>query len=376
MINDFIKAIKESKPKTSPYDTTALVRRIEGDTAWVHIPGGMDETPVKMTINAKEGDTVQVRVANGTAFLVGNATAPPTDDTAAAKVADNLNKVEKNLNNVKYVADEASRIAGNNNQYFWFTESGGDTGAHITEKPQIDFMADPSNGGANLLARSNGVAVRDGTAELATFGSSIVEIGKNSPNAVIKMIDDNIELSVDKLPYPTSLTEGVFETKTEYVSGQTPTEKVRTNIRAVHTRNDSIKSGYLTLTADILNDESKCYIGVNKMTIGADYLDIESATKIGSGKYISNSDDILTYYPSTGITDADDIPRMTTVRLGNSHGVSHTPVSNACFIVTLGSSDTNKIQFCTAANVDTTALYMRKCSGGTWTTGWKSISFS
>ena len=80
-----------SRPKTSAYDTTATVRRIEDGVAWVHIPGGVDETPVKLTVNAKEGDSVQVRVSGGTAFLVGNGTAPPTDDTmanAAKKIAD------------------------------------------------------------------------------------------------------------------------------------------------------------------------------------------------------------------------------------------------------------------------------------------------
>lgn len=72
-----------SRPKTSAYDTAATVRRIEDGVAWVHIPGGVDETPVKLTVNAKEGDDVQVRVSGGTAFLVGNGSAPPTDDTRA-----------------------------------------------------------------------------------------------------------------------------------------------------------------------------------------------------------------------------------------------------------------------------------------------------
>ena len=78
------KAMKDaSKAKTSAYDTTAVVKRIEGNTAWVHIPGGVDETPVRMTINAKVGDSVQVRVSGGSAWLAGNASAPPTDDTTA-----------------------------------------------------------------------------------------------------------------------------------------------------------------------------------------------------------------------------------------------------------------------------------------------------
>ena len=75
MINDVAKkmidAIKTvDQSKTAGYDTAATVRRIEGDTAWVHIKGGVDETPVKLTIAATEGDNVQVRVVGGRAFIV------------------------------------------------------------------------------------------------------------------------------------------------------------------------------------------------------------------------------------------------------------------------------------------------------------------
>lgn len=81
---DIARAIKEEpKGKTSPFDTTATVNRIEGGTAWVQIPGGVDETPVQLTLNAKEGDAVQVRVAGGKAWITGNGTNPPTDDTRA-----------------------------------------------------------------------------------------------------------------------------------------------------------------------------------------------------------------------------------------------------------------------------------------------------
>lgn len=85
-MNDFIEALTKKKG-TSAYDTQAEVVRVDGSTAWVHIPGGVDETPVRMTINAKPGDTVQVRVGGGRAWLTGNGSAPPTDD-ARAIVAD------------------------------------------------------------------------------------------------------------------------------------------------------------------------------------------------------------------------------------------------------------------------------------------------
>lgn len=81
---DLVDVIKASNDKeTKAYDTQATVTRVEGSTVWVHIPGGVDETPVKKTVNAKEGDIVQVRVSGGSAWLMGNASSPPTDDTTA-----------------------------------------------------------------------------------------------------------------------------------------------------------------------------------------------------------------------------------------------------------------------------------------------------
>ena len=78
---DAINAISQNKDKS--YDTPATVLRVEDDTVWVHIDGGADETPVNKTVNCEQGDTVQVRISNGSAFLVGNASAPPTDDKTA-----------------------------------------------------------------------------------------------------------------------------------------------------------------------------------------------------------------------------------------------------------------------------------------------------
>ncbi len=83
--------------KVSPYDTQAEVKRVEGDVAWVHIPGGVDETPVQLTTNAKKGDIVQVRVSGGRAWLYGNQTSPPTDDTTAKEAKKEIIVVENDL---------------------------------------------------------------------------------------------------------------------------------------------------------------------------------------------------------------------------------------------------------------------------------------
>ena len=78
---DAISTLNKNKDRS--YDTPATVLRVDGDTVWVHIDGGADETPVARTINCEQGETVQVRISNGSAFLVGNASAPPTDDKRA-----------------------------------------------------------------------------------------------------------------------------------------------------------------------------------------------------------------------------------------------------------------------------------------------------
>ena len=195
---DLVKILKESDKKgTEPYDTEATVKRIDGSTAWVHIPGGVDETPVQLTIGSRVGDKVQVRVSGGRAWLVGNASAPPTDDSTAITINKQTNRYVKS---VETKVDTVSKIAGDTDQYFWHTETGTDTGAHITEIPRERFLADPDNGGGNLLARSNGIAVRDGLTELATFGANGVTLG----------IDSLVEIS------PTGATPVTIQVSYEY----------------------------------------------------------------------------------------------------------------------------------------------------------------
>lgn len=113
LIKDLLDAFKASeKNKTTGYDTSATVKRIENGTAWVHIPGGVDETPAKLTINANVGDIVQVRVSGGKAFLIGNGSAPPTDDTTAIKATRVANKAHRTALQASDEATEAWNYAG------------------------------------------------------------------------------------------------------------------------------------------------------------------------------------------------------------------------------------------------------------------------
>lgn len=83
----------------------------------------------------------------------------------------NDERIAEDISNAQATADETA-------QYFWFVGTGTDTGVHITEKPQEQFREDPENGGGNLLARSNGVKIRDGLTELAEFNANGVTINQ------------------------------------------------------------------------------------------------------------------------------------------------------------------------------------------------------
>lgn len=96
------------------------------------------------------------------------------------------------VNNVRGQVADVAAIANNTNQYFWFTGTGTDTGAHITEVPQDEFT-DPNSQnyhtGYNSIFRSIGFAIRNGLTELATFGTSAITLGL--ANAKHILIDTN-----------------------------------------------------------------------------------------------------------------------------------------------------------------------------------------
>lgn len=181
IVKSLLESIKSPSKETQPYDTSATVTRVEDDTVFVHIPGGVAETPCSKTINCKVGDTVQVRVGGGKAWLVGNVSAPPTDDTTANTAIRKTNQLGDSLTKLQ-------KIAGNTDQYFWHVETGEDTGSHITEIPKERFLEAPALGGGNLLLRSNGIAIRNGLNELATFSGSAIQFNQPGTSTVVATI--------------------------------------------------------------------------------------------------------------------------------------------------------------------------------------------
>lgn len=86
-MTDAIRSLFEmlTQKEKSGSDYTGTVTRVEGKTAYVRFDGAdIDDTPVALSIGAKEGDTVRIRVADGRAWLVGNDSAPPNDSSGVA----------------------------------------------------------------------------------------------------------------------------------------------------------------------------------------------------------------------------------------------------------------------------------------------------
>lgn len=100
--DDLVKIFKKEKKSGSDY--TGSVTRVEGNTAYVQLTGSdIADTPVAMSISAKPGDNVRVRVSNGKAHITGNDTAPPTNDTEKIQKLDKSN--DDVLKRIKKVED-------------------------------------------------------------------------------------------------------------------------------------------------------------------------------------------------------------------------------------------------------------------------------
>lgn len=178
---EFVEALKEKK-KTEAYDTQATIVRIEDGVAWVHIPGGIDETPVKKTIEAAVGDTVQVRVSGGSAFIVGNASAPPTDDKRANLAYKTAEESTETAQVAIYTAEEAEASAEDAKKVANNYLSADNTGVMVAD--MSDGQQIPSEAtGRNVFIDNDSVDIRDGQNVLASFGEA-VRIGRESNSRI------------------------------------------------------------------------------------------------------------------------------------------------------------------------------------------------
>lgn len=110
--DNIIKAVSTLAKKTpKTYNGPAEVLRVEGRTAWVHIPGGVPQTPAEMTIYCTPGDTVQIMISGHKCYVTGNVTSPPTDDTKANEAKKDALDAMERADGAQETAEEARASA-------------------------------------------------------------------------------------------------------------------------------------------------------------------------------------------------------------------------------------------------------------------------
>ena len=183
MSNDMSKTVREfyravegvtAKDRKGGYDTQATVRRIEDGIAWVHIPEGVDETPAKLTISAKEGDIVQVRVVNGRAFLVGNASAPPTDDKEAIIALQHANDASKAASIARVKAEEATEDAERAHEAADAAQTSADTAA--TAAANAQDSANAAQESADAAAETAGQALNSAVTANTAANNALTQL--------------------------------------------------------------------------------------------------------------------------------------------------------------------------------------------------------
>lgn len=306
-MNEFVKeiasAMKESKTKA--YDTVAKVLRVDEKTAYVHIDGGADETPAQMAINCKTGDSVKIRVSGGKAWLTGNLTSPPTDDTAANEASKTATKVKKSYENFKYATEEnfngqeekiseAAKVATNFMKYI----------------EGLGLVVGDMRGntlGQNALLDANGMCVRNNNSEIVRFGITDIKI-VNEDGEPIYSGTGSVVKSQNNIVVATQQTKNANNTN---VGGKAALELYYDSAKDNMGLSLSVKSGtsytdlYESIGNGIYADNSNTKI-VSSDVIKLDAARIYLSTSLGAWRpYFCAGDSIGATFGTAGyITDS------------------------------------------------------------------------
>lgn len=301
-MNDFVKeialAMKESK--TKPYDTVAKVLRVDEKTAYVHIDGGADETPAQMAINCKTGDTVKIRVSGGKAWLTGNITAPPTDDSVAIKANKTATKVKKSYENFKDVTEEnfssqedkiseAAKVATNFMKYI----------------EGLGLVVGDMQGNTlrqNVLLDANGMCVRNNNNEIVRFGITDIKV-VNEDGDPIYSGTGSVVKSKNNIVVSTQQTKDASDTN---VGGKAALELYYDSVKDKVGLSLSVKSGtsytdlYESIGNGIYADNSNAKI-VSSDVIKLDARRIYLSTYLGTWRpYFCAGDSISATFGTAG----------------------------------------------------------------------------
>lgn len=268
-LNEFVKeiasAMKESK--TKPYDTVAKVLRVDEKTAYVHIDGGADETPAQMAINCKSGDTVKIRVSGGKAWLTGNLTSPPTDDTAAEKVKQSHERFKKGtaknfgLQNEKII--NAAKTATNFIDYI----------------DGVGLIVGDMRGNTlkqNTLLDAYGMAVRKGNSEIVRFGTAPIVITNTDGDKTyegsgsVMQSDRNIVVSTQQTNDPDDIHSGGKAALELYYDKIKDITGISLTVKGGSTYGDLYESMGTGMYVDnnhiqVVSDDVECILGKNNI---------------------------------------------------------------------------------------------------------------
>lgn len=268
-MNEFVKEIASTmkQSKTKAYDTVAKVLRVDEKTAYVHIDGGADETPAQMAINCKSGDTVKIRVSGGKAWLTGNLTSPPTDDTAAEKVKQSHERFKKGtaknfgLQNEKII--NAAKTATNFIDYI----------------DGVGLIVGDMRGNTlkqNTLLDAHGMAVRKGNSEIVRFGTAPIVITNTDGDKTydgsgsVMQSDRNIVVSTQQTNDPNDVHKGgkaaleMYYDKTKDITGLSLTVKGGSTYGDLY---ESMGTGVYVDNnhIQVVSDDVECILGKNNI---------------------------------------------------------------------------------------------------------------
>lgn len=260
--------------KTKAYDTVAKVLRVDEKTAYVHIDGGADETPAQMAINCKAGDSVKIRVSGGRAWLTGNLTSPPTDDTAANKVNKTVTKVKKSYENFKYATEENF-----NSQEYKISEAAKVATNFMKYIDGLGLIVGDMRGdtlGQNTLLDSNGMAVRNGRNEIVRFGTAPIVIANTDGDKTyegsgsVMQSDRNIVVSTQQTNDPDDIHSGGKAALELYYDKIKDITGISLTVKGGSTYGDLYESMGTGMYVDnnhiqVVSDDVECILGKNNI---------------------------------------------------------------------------------------------------------------
>lgn len=268
-MNEFVKEIASAmkQSKTKAYDTVAEVLRVDEKTAYVHIDGGADETPAQMAINCKSGDTVKIRVSGGKAWLTGNLTSPPTDDTVAEKVKQSHERFKKGtvknfgLQNKKII--NAAKTATNFIDYI----------------DGVGLIVGDMRGNTlkqNTLLDAYGMAVRNGNREIVRFGTAPIVITNTDGDKTydgsgsVMQSDRNIVVSTQQTNDPNDVHKGGKAALELYYDKTKDTTGLSLTVKGGSTYSDLYESMGTGMHIDnshiqVVSDDVECILGKNNI---------------------------------------------------------------------------------------------------------------